>query len=98
MPESEEQERTRVFSDGAEAEKLLSHPMIGGFFQEEVDELFNAFCALPPGCSQEEYMRIHLEAFALLNLKAKLSSFVLEKQRLVMKDNYTKETEYNHDE
>lgn len=85
--ESKEAEFSRVISEGGEAEKLLAHPLLSGFFSGEVEDLFNSFCTMEPGASYETYLRLHMEAFALISLKAKLAEYVqqklitLEKQR-----------------
>lgn len=77
--ETKQEEMDRVVKDGSEAEKLLSHPMIEGFFSKEIGEIFNSFCTLMPGASYENYLRLHMEVHSLLNLKAKLTAYVAEK-------------------
>lgn len=79
MQETKEEEIARVVQEGTEAERLLSHPMIEGFFSKEIEDVFNSFCTMRPGASHESYLRLHMEVHALLNLKAKLLTYVSEK-------------------
>lgn len=94
MPvESKEQELTRVLRDGGEAEKLMMHPLIDGFFSKEIEDVFNSFCNLRPGVSHEAYLRLHLEVHSLLNLKAKLLAYVTEKAHALDRERFDK-TQY----
>lgn len=96
MQESKEEEVARVVKEGTEAERLLSHPMIEGFFSREIEDVFNSFCTMRPGASQEAYLRLHMEVHALLNLKAKLLTYVSEKAAMLDReriDNSYQETE-----
>lgn len=86
--ETIEEERERIIMDGSEAEKLINHPMISGFFSREIDDVFNSFCTMRPGTSYEQYLRLHMEAHCLLSLKAKLYDYINEKSILLDKENF----------
>lgn len=90
MPESREDEQARVMKAGTEAERLLLHPLIAGFFEKEIEDVFNAFCTMRPGVGQEAYLRLHMEVHSLLNLKAKLSAYVAEKAAMMDRERYDK--------
>jgi len=90
MPETKEEELTRVIQNGGEAEKLLSHPLISGFFEKEIEDVFNSFCSMRPGASQEAYLRLHMEVHSLLNLKAKLLAYVADKAHALDRERFDK--------
>ena len=87
------QELSRVISDGGEAERLLAHPLIDGFFTKEIEDVFNAFCTMRPGAPYETYLRLHMEAFSLISLKSKLTEYVTEKATALFRERFEIDTE-----
>jgi len=85
IPEEQEStEKTRKLHMANEAKRLLSEPLIDGFFKHQELQCFEAIKRLPLGTKLEEYQTVHHDLMAVLRLKTTLQTYIQEYDMLVM--------------
>ena len=74
--ERQDDELSKRFFRGQEAQALLQNPLIDGFFAERFHANYKAFCELPLGATLEQYQTVHQNFLALQDLRGSLENYI----------------------
>lgn len=93
MPQQEQEQEYKqiVHAEGGEADSLLNHPLLKGFFEEEEKKIFEAFKKLPLNCDINDYRTLHCLSEQLTNLKNNLIEKVERAKVLLIREQFDKE-------
>lgn len=87
MTENDEAaEKTRKFQLAQEAKRILSEPLIEGFFDGEEAVCLEAFRRLPMGATIEEYQTLHHNLLASVRLKLTLQAYIEDHEMVVFQE------------
>jgi len=77
-------EKTRKLHMANEARRILSEPLIDGFFKWQETQCFEAMKRLPLGTKLDEYQTVHHDLMAVLRLKTTLQTYIQEYDMMIM--------------
>ena len=86
VEEQESIEKTHKLHMANEARRLLSEPLLDGFFKYQEAQCFEAMKRLPLGTKLDEYQTVHHDLMAVLKLKNTLQAYIQESDLMIMAD------------
>lgn len=86
------EEKTEKLHRAQEAKRILSEPLLSGFFERQENDHLEAFKRMPIGSTIEQYQTVHHDLLAVERLRLTLQSYIQDYNMTVL-DDHTKVVE-----
>jgi len=83
---AEDEYKQKILKDGAEAAKLLTHPMLQSFLKSELSQCFEVFCGMPASSTLEDFKYLQSRVDVVKKLESSLRSHIGTAEDLKLRD------------